>query len=77
MNINIASLTTMILNLVLVTIIGSGAVAVAQPPWTRGGQGGPGQGGPGGPGGANREERFARILGLTEAQKTKIKNLRE
>ena len=77
MNINIASLTTMILNLVLVTIIGSSAVAVAQPPWTRGGQGGLGQGGPGGPGGANREERFARILGLTDAQKTKIKNLRE
>lgn len=72
---NITSLKTKLLHLALTLVIGSCVVAVAQPPWARGGQGGPGQGGPGGAG--NYEDRFARILSLTEAQKTQIKNLRE
>lgn len=67
---NITSLKTTILNLALTLIIGSCVVAVAQPPWARGGQGG-------GPGGGNVEDRFARLLSLTDAQKTQIKNLRE
>jgi periplasmic protein CpxP/Spy len=81
MNTNITSLKTlkiMLLNLALTLILGSCVIAVAQPPWARGGgQGGPGQGGPGGPGGGNMEDRFARLLSLTDAQKTQIKNLRE
>lgn len=69
MNINIYSLTTTILNLTLAFILGSFVVADAQPPWARGGQGGPG--------GGDMEDRFARLLNLTDAQKTQIKNLRE
>ncbi len=78
MNINIANLKTTLLTFALTIIIGIGVVAVAQPPWARGGQGGTGQGGPGGPGGGrNLEDHFAKILSLTDAQKTQIKNLRE
>lgn len=73
MNSNISKLTTTILTLVLALIFSS-AIVSAQPPWARGGQGGPGQGGPGG---GNMEDRFARLLSLTDAQKTQIKNLRE
>ncbi len=75
MNINITNLTTTILNLVLALILSS-AVVSAQPPWARGsGLGGPG--GQGGPGGGGFEDRFARLLNLTDAQKTQIKNLRD
>ncbi len=73
MNINISDLTTMILNLALALILGLFVVAEAQPPSARGGPGG--QGGPGG--GGQLEDRFARVLGLTDAQKTQIKSLRE
>lgn len=78
MNTNITSLKTlktMLLNLALPLILGSCVIAVAQPPWARGG--GPGGPGQGGPGGGNMEDRFARLLNLTDAQKTQIKNLRE
>ena len=75
MNSKTFNLKTTILNFVFALIIGSCVFAVAQPPWARGGgQGGPGQGGPGG---GNMEDRFARLLNLTDAQKTQIKNLRE
>ncbi len=82
MNINMSNLKTAILNLALTLIIGSCVFAVAQPPWVRGGgqggPGGPGQGGPGGPAsGGNMEDRFARLLSLTDAQKMQIKNLRD
>lgn len=69
---NFTSLQTMLLNLALTILIGGFVVADAQPPWARGGQGGPGQDGP-----SNMEDRFARLLNLTDAQKTQIKTLRE
>ena len=68
------SLKTMLLSSALLLVIGGGVTILAQPPWARGG----GPGGFGGPGGnGNFEEHFAQLLGLTDAQKTQIKNLRE
>ncbi|MFN7927229.1 MAG: Spy/CpxP family protein refolding chaperone [Blastocatellia bacterium] len=73
------NLKKVILNLALALVIGTCVITGAQPPWARGGgvPGGPGQGGPGGFGGGNFEDRFARLLNLTEAQKAQIKNLRD
>ena len=78
MNSNISSLTKTLLNLALTIIIGSCVAAAAQLSWARGGQNGLGQGGPGSPNGAgHHEDRFVRLLSLTDEQKTQIKNLRE
>ena len=67
---NSTSLQTALLNFILTIILGSYAIANAQPPWSREGQGGPGRG-------PNIEERFARVLDLTDTQKAQIKTLRE
>lgn len=69
MNIKNSKLKTMLLGLAITAVIGAGLIAVGQPPWVRGGQGGPG--------GPRFEGHFARILNLTDAQKTQIKALRE
>lgn len=67
---NSTSLQTALLNFILTIILGSYAIANAQPPWARGGEGGPG-------GGPDIEERFARVLDLTDTQKAQIRTLRE
>ncbi len=68
MTTDITNLQTAVLNFVLALILGGYFIANAQPPGPRGGGFG---------GGPQIEERFTRVLDLTDAQKTQIKALRE